>query len=375
MIKNIVLFLTFGGSLKIWEENGILEREIKIYKKLNEQYGVTTHIISYGDDRDCLIGERFSFLHVHSNFLKIHPRFYSFLIPLLFFKVFLKAEIIKTNQFFGVHIAHRVSRIFAKPLIIRNGFNFLKHIKEEFGLHSKEYDKAKKYEKKFISSGDINIFTTELMANEYKKLYNLNSEKIFVVPNYVVKKDWKPSYKIQKKKNCILFFGRITKQKNLLELSKAIKGLKKKLIIIGFGKEKEKIENFLKKNKIQHNFFNRIPQSKIKNQLKLCDAFILPSLYEGHPKTLIEMMVYKIPIITTNVDGIKEIIKDNVNGILCGTDAQSIRKRIKDFYSMSIQKKKEMTDNAYSYSIKNFEIEEVSKKEYQIYSALYKKNE
>ena len=34
VIKHIALFLTFGGSLKIWKENGILERELRIYKEV-----------------------------------------------------------------------------------------------------------------------------------------------------------------------------------------------------------------------------------------------------------------------------------------------------------------------------------------------------
>ena len=57
-------------------------------------------------------------------------------------------------------------------------------------------------------------------------------------------------------------------------------------------------------------------------------VFILPSLYEGHPKVLIEAMACGMPIIGANTPGIREMIQHQDNGFLCGTDVKSIRKAI-----------------------------------------------
>ena len=46
------------------------------------------------------------------------------------------------------------------------------------------------------------------------------------------------------------------------------------------------------------------------------DLFLLPSYYEGMPTVILEAMAYKIPIITTNVDGMLEQIENGKNGIL-----------------------------------------------------------
>ncbi len=50
-----------------------------------------------------------------------------------------------------------------------------------------------------------------------------------------------------------------------------------------------------------------------------CDLFVLPSLFEGTPLTLIEAMMSGLPIVTTATCGMKDVIRDNENGILVPT--------------------------------------------------------
>lgn len=46
------------------------------------------------------------------------------------------------------------------------------------------------------------------------------------------------------------------------------------------------------------------------------DAFILPSYNEGLPISILEAMSYNLPIISTSVGGIPEILKNGYNGFL-----------------------------------------------------------
>lgn len=50
--------------------------------------------------------------------------------------------------------------------------------------------------------------------------------------------------------------------------------------------------------------------------LEDCDLFVLPSLYEGTPLTLMEAMWSGLPIVTTSVCGMKDVIQDGKNGLL-----------------------------------------------------------
>ena len=57
---------------------------------------------------------------------------------------------------------------------------------------------------------------------------------------------------------------------------------------------------------------------------------MLPSLYEGMPKVLIEAMACGLVCIGTNVIGVNEVIQDGVNGYLAeSTDPAGLLKVIK----------------------------------------------
>jgi glycosyltransferase involved in cell wall biosynthesis len=59
------------------------------------------------------------------------------------------------------------------------------------------------------------------------------------------------------------------------------------------------------------------------------DIFLLPSITEGMPLTIIEAMGYGCPIVATSVGGIPELIQDGVNGLLCDpANPESIAEKI-----------------------------------------------
>lgn len=85
--------------------------------------------------------------------------------------------------------------------------------------------------------------------------------------------------------------------------------------IIGDGRERKKIEQLIKEFRLK-NFFllGRIENSY--SYLPAFDIFVLPSIKEGFPWSLIEAMSAKIPVIATDVGAVKEIIQDGDNGIV-----------------------------------------------------------
>lgn len=58
-------------------------------------------------------------------------------------------------------------------------------------------------------------------------------------------------------------------------------------------------------------------QTNINEQLRMMDLFILPSLYgEGLPMVVLESMANAVPVIASNVEGIPEAVRDNVDGLI-----------------------------------------------------------
>ena len=75
---------------------------------------------------------------------------------------------------------------------------------------------------------------------------------------------------------------------------------------------KEKFKRLLKENNIKWLGY----QSDMRKLINECSIFCLPSYREGMSKSLIEAAMSGLPIVTTNVPGCKEIVKNNINGYL-----------------------------------------------------------
>lgn len=102
----------------------------------------------------------------------------------------------------------------------------------------------------------------------------------------------------------------------LISAAAKLKGLDLKFIIIGNGFEKKNLEELTKKNDLKNKFFFIGYISDAYKYLKAFDIFVLPSIKEGQPWTILEAMAAGIPIIATNIAGIPEMIENKKSGLL-----------------------------------------------------------
>jgi glycosyltransferase involved in cell wall biosynthesis len=63
-------------------------------------------------------------------------------------------------------------------------------------------------------------------------------------------------------------------------------------------------------------FKGRVPHGILPKYYALCDMCVVPSLFESFGLVVLEAMSMKKPVVATNVGGIPEIIKNNINGLL-----------------------------------------------------------
>lgn len=97
------------------------------------------------------------------------------------------------------------------------------------------------------------------------------------------------------------------------------------LILAGDGEDKVKIQNIIQKNNCTEfvKLFGVIPNELIHEMYSLSDIYIMASKFEGTPKSLLEAMHNSLPIIASNVNGINNIISDEINGLLFEYNNQS----------------------------------------------------
>jgi glycosyltransferase involved in cell wall biosynthesis len=132
---------------------------------------------------------------------------------------------------------------------------------------------------------------------------------------------------------------------------------------------RKKIEATTSEKGVSVEFKKNVLNEKLPEELNKSEIFILPSFYEGCPKTLLEAMSCGLPCIGTNVEGIKEIVRHRENGYLCDTDSNSIREAIAEVLGDK-QLQKKIGQNARQTILENFDFKKIIEKEINIYKTL-----
>lgn len=122
----------------------------------------------------------------------------------------------------------------------------------------------------------------------------------------------------------LLYVGRLVPVKGLKYLFQALKDLVEHdlpltLWLVGDGYHRPQLESLAADLRISEHveFRGRIPfGQELFRAYREADIFVLPSLSEGIPKTLLEAMASGLPIVTTRVGGIPDVVKDNETGLL-----------------------------------------------------------
>jgi len=160
-----------------------------------------------------------------------------------------------------------------------------------------------------------------------------------------------------------------TKNKGLIYLLKAVKKIKNKkfdLILIGSGEnpDKDKMNKLTRKYKNIH-LIEYIPDAV--KYLKAFDIFILPSLKEGLPYTIIEAMIAKVPIIASNIGGIPEMIIDKETGFLIKPkNSEEIKSKI-EYILSNPEEIKRITEKAKQKAEQEFSFRQMVEKTKKIY--------
>lgn len=184
----------------------------------------------------------------------------------------------------------------------------------------------KNYLYKFLIKKADDIMVNSLdFQKSFKKNFNLTPKCIYnpfnkKFINSKLKKKEKIDF-FEKKSLNLISVGRLTDQKDHLTLIKSIKILNKnikvKLIIIGQGKNKKILNDYILSNKLQNKVKLIGYLKNPYNYIKKSDIVILTSKFEGLPNILLEAQYLKKYIISTNCEtGPREILLNGKAGDL-----------------------------------------------------------
>jgi glycosyltransferase involved in cell wall biosynthesis len=115
-------------------------------------------------------------------------------------------------------------------------------------------------------------------------------------------------------------------------------------VVIGDGEEKRSLEQLVKKLKLQKRVFLLGQIEDAAKYLKAFDLFMLPSVKEGLPYVLLEARAAGIPIVSTNVGGIPEVVRDTSGIIVPPKNPEKLAEAIEILLSNKINLEKRDDD-------------------------------
>ncbi len=371
------LFFTRNVSLKYWYESGLLDREKLIYEKLLSKNMFKIYWFTYGTG-DYELAEILKVNNVLPKELVVcqMPKclayvpyrswVYSLIIPFVHSKILSDIDVYKTNQIDGSWAAVLSKILYRKKLLLRTGYTLTQlenTLKRYSYLKRKLYGLMEVIGYKYC---DSSIVSSKHNKEYIITRYHIDETRVNVIQNYVDTDLFYPLY-LNKYDDRVVYVGRLSKEKNLFNLIEAIKILNLGLDVYGDGVLSDKLGDFSKKINANVNFYGCVRNSELPAIYNNYKYYILPSLNEGMPKSLLEAMACGLICVGTNVTGINEVIEDGKNGILAsGTDVISLCSAIKNGFSISTN----VAKHARAYVVNNHSLNSVLKKERKILHAL-----
>lgn len=151
----------------------------------------------------------------------------------------------------------------------------------------------------------------------------------------------------------MLMVSRLLFDKGILELIEAIRilrgeGVQFKMVLCGavesvghLGVQEVDVSNWVNEGLVTHVGV----VDDVSEVVTESDCVVLPSYREGTPKSLLEAAAIGRPIITTDVPGCREVVKDGENGFLCQSrNAQDLARAMKKMIELPLEVRLEMAD-------------------------------
>ena len=272
---------------------------------------------------------------------------------------------------------HLYAMQYAIPAAILSGVKARVHTVHS--IATKELGRTKRVLAKFFykNHGVVPVALSETVQSTVADEYKLEKEKIPVVLNGVdlsrciPKKRYEASDKFR-----ILHIGRFVEVKNHKMLVRAFGKFHSahpdsELLLIGDGELRSNIETLADELELRESVRFLGIQSDVHRFLHDADVFVLPSLYEGIPMTLIEAMGTGLPIVATDVGGVPDMLINGQSAILTSVSENELVDAFFAIYD-SKELRRQLGVAALAASHK-FSADEMARKYLEIYDTLIKR--
>lgn len=321
-------FMSQGKSLSWWQEEGVLSREILLYRAHLVQNSFDLIQVFTYDARDVALLARYAQDDpVYERLTALGPAqgkagLLWWLTGVLRHRRAIAAStVLKTNQVSGAWAAILATLLFRRPFLFRMGYI----LSRRFALNGQ---KAKAFIARLVEhvGGRVSsriVVTSQDAFNHFDSKPKFTG-KVRLLPTYVdtgmftAKTDYDFDLPV-------IAVGRMRPQKNLPALLEACKISGVGLTLVGRGEQEEELKAQAEQLGLAVRFIPQIDNADLALLMAEHSIFALPSLHEGLPKVLIEAMATGLICVGTRIPGTSDLVEDGKTGFLAdGFDAQSI---------------------------------------------------
>ncbi|PAB01865.1 glycosyltransferase [Enterococcus canintestini] len=193
-----------------------------------------------------------------------------------------------------------------------------------------------KVSKKFPSVDVVQVPGVGIDWNRFQKKISITQEK-----------EIRKFYKLKENSRLILSVGELSSLKNHILGVKAFLDIKTEnieYIICGIGPEEQNLRKLVKENDLENQVHLLGYQTAIENLMSISEIFLFPSRREGLGLAALEAMAAGLPIISSNVGGIKDYMEDGRTGCILDDldNPKELAKKIDYLLNIDLDAKKDI---------------------------------
>lgn len=232
-----------------------------------------------------------------------------------------KIQIVNSHHFVSLFYLFWASRMTGKPLM------HTEHSKWEMEDLTPFWNRVFKF---FLNRIEMVSAVSSLAYEHLYNVYNVDKERLALVQNGIDLNQFKKNNEktisrksLGLKENDIVIgiVGNLRIEKNQQLLIRALALLSKtskkyKIVLVGNGPCRNDLEELSAELGVTDQSIFAGTRNDVPNIYGIFDMYCLTSHYEGLPLTILEAMASSVPVIGTDVLGIRELISNHKNGIL-----------------------------------------------------------
>jgi len=181
-----------------------------------------------------------------------------------------------------------------------------------------------------LLAGLIDLYVTNSAgAVVFLASAGLPAQKFRVIPNGIDPSVWRPSaQRVRDTVPVVVTVANFRPIKRLADFVEALAivrgaGVPFRSVLIGDGPLRPELQARIDRHSLgdQASLVGQLPAEQVRQQLDAAAVFVLPSLWEGMPVSIMEAMSMAVPVIGTDVPGIRDLVVSEETGLLVPSSA------------------------------------------------------